>query len=92
MTRSGERDDDADASAAPSEEERLRRRFERLHLDLLRRDAEAHRDPLALQRWPRERKTYADRVDTARLEWELQRQRGASRDDASVDRDTGEDR
>lgn len=50
--------------------ERYRAEYERLRDDLLRRDRRAEQDPFTLQRWPRERKAYADKVDRALLNWE----------------------
>ena len=63
-------DDDNSATTWQRDNERLRRAYLELHDDLLHRDREAQRDPKALQRWPMERKAYADRVDGARQEWE----------------------
>ena len=50
--------------------ERYRAEYERLRDDLLQRDRRAKQDPFTLQRWPRERQAYADKVDQALLNWE----------------------
>jgi hypothetical protein len=50
--------------------ERYRAEYERLRDDLQKRDRRAEQDPVTLQRWPRERKAFADKVDQALLNWE----------------------
>jgi hypothetical protein len=64
-----------DPAREPSSEvrayERYRAEYERRRAELIRRDAEAQQDPVALQRWPRERKALADAVDQALRDWEV---------------------
>lgn len=60
----------ADPGNEKEEYERYRAEYERLQDDLLQRDRRAEQDPFTLQRWPRERKAFADKVDQALLNWE----------------------
>jgi hypothetical protein len=54
-----------------AEYQKYRARYEQLREDLLRRDRQAQTDPFLLQRWPLERKVFADRVQQALTEWEV---------------------
>jgi hypothetical protein len=65
--RSGESADRAELR----DYQEYRAQYEQLRDDLMRRDQHAQSDPLALQRWPLERKVYADRVQQALTEWEV---------------------
>jgi hypothetical protein len=83
------------------EYEKYRARYEQLRDDLMRRDRQAQTDPFLLQRWPLERKVFADRVQQALTEWEVfghksdvETRRSATRpdtgsDEGSVDDDSG---
>jgi len=64
----------SNASDKPTNEQEYRKyraRYEQLRDDLMRRDRQAQTDPFALQRWPLERKAFADRVQQALTEWEV---------------------